>query len=92
MVYKISEYSYRRAKELGVEIQPSTRSGKKIDVYKDGKYLLSIGAIGYGDYPTYLQLGDEAFANARRRLYKIRHSQNRVVKGSAGWYADKILW
>ena len=55
MVYQIKPYSYEQAKKLNVEIKPSTRKDKKIDVYKDNKYICSIGDINYYDYPTYIQ-------------------------------------
>jgi hypothetical protein len=92
-MYQIKPYSYRRAKEIGVEIKPSIKKNKKIDVYsQSGDYITSIGDIMYSDYPTYLQEVGEVFANERRRLYKIRHEKDRKVVGSTGWYADKILW
>jgi hypothetical protein len=92
-MYQIKPYSYRRAKELGVEIKPSIKKNKKIDVYsQSGDYITSIGDAMYSDYPTYLQEVGEVFANERRRLYKIRHEKDRKVVGSTGWYADKILW
>jgi hypothetical protein len=34
----------------------------------------------------------KTFADEKRRLYKIRHAKDRVVRGTAGYYADKILW
>ena len=74
-----------RARELGVSVKPSTRKHKKLDVFKDGQYQVSIGDIRYSDY---LQHGDEE----RRKRYKTRHEKDRHVKGSAGYYADKILW
>ena len=37
--YKITEYTYNRAKVLGVEVKPSTSPKKKIDVFKDGKLI-----------------------------------------------------
>lgn len=85
MVYKISEYSKQQAKKLGVEIKVSTNPKKKIDVYKDGKKVASIGAIGYGDYATTQD-------KERRRLYRIRHSGEEKKIGSPGYYAWKILW
>ena len=33
-MYQITNYSYLKAKELGVDIYPSNRKNKKIDVYK----------------------------------------------------------
>lgn len=93
MSYRIKPYSFRRAEELGVVIKPSKVSGKKIDVFnKKGEKLASIGAIGYGDYPTFLEQKGKPFADEKRRLYKMRHAKDRVVRGTAGYYADKILW
>jgi hypothetical protein len=92
MSYTIRRYSYTQAKKLGVTIKPSKTSGKKLDVFKNGKKVASIGALGYGDYPTYIQTKGKKYADERRRLYKIRHDKDRKVRGSAGWYADKILW
>ena len=94
MVYKIKPYSYEKAKKLNVEIKPSTRKDKKIDVYKDKKYICSIGDIHYYyyDYPTYIQNNGLTYANERRKLYKIRHNKDRNVKNSSGYYSDKILW
>lgn len=93
MPYRIKRYSYTQAKKLGVIIKPSTVEGKKIDVFNEkGDKLASIGAIGYGDYPTFVMLKGKEYADEKRRLYKLRHAKDRVIRGTAGWYADKILW
>lgn len=93
MAYNILPYSYQRARELGVVIKPSRVSGKKIDVFnKKGEKIASIGAIGYDDYPTFIKKKGKTYADERRKAYKARHAKDRVVKGSPGWYADKILW
>jgi len=93
MPYRIKPYSFKQAAKLGVEIKPSRVQGKKIDVFnKKGEKLASIGAIGYGDYPTFWETKGKPFADEKRRLYKLRHAKDRVVKGTAGFYADKILW
>lgn len=81
-MYNITQYSYNKAKELGVQIKPSSRKNKKIDVFKDGKFLVSIGDIRYSDFATTKD-------KERQRLYKIRHKNN---KGLAGRYASAILW
>ena len=91
-MYEIKEYSKIKAKQLGVQIKPSTRKDKKIDVFKNEKKVASIGAKGYKDFPTYKKEKGLAFAEERRRLYKERHEKDRHKKGSAGFYADKILW
>ena len=77
---------------MNVEIKPSTRKDKKIDVYKDKKYICSIGNINYYDYPTYIQNNGLAYANERRKLYKIRHKKDINVKNSSGYFVNKILW
>ena len=92
-MYRIKPYTYAQARALGVTVKPSRYKGKKIDVFStSGKLLASVGATGYADYPTYLEKFGPAFARERQRLYKIRHEKDRKVKGSAGWYADKLLW
>lgn len=91
-MYEITEYSKKRAKELGVQIRPSASKGKKIDVYKKDKKVASIGSAGYKDFPTYLKQEGKEYAESRRKQYKIRHEKDRKVKGTAGYYADQILW
>ena len=92
-MYKILPYTIAQARRLNVKIRPSTRKGKKLDVYdKEGNFLTSVGAKGYLDYPTYKKLFGKTVADQRRRLYKIRHQSDRSVKRSPGWYADKLLW
>lgn len=91
--YDIKPYSYTQAKRLGVKIKPSTNPKKKIDVYDyNNQYILSIGAKGYKDYPTYISEKGKEYADERRRLYKNRHNKDRNILGSAGYYADQILW
>lgn len=97
MAYKITNYTLNQAKRLRVNVKPSRTRGKKIDVIKDGKKVASVGALGYADYPTFMAmersgLVPKGTANKRRASYKSRHSKNRKVKGSAGYYADQLLW
>jgi hypothetical protein len=91
-MYEITEYSKLQAKKLGVQIKPSTRKGKKLDVYKDNKKVASIGGAGYKDFPTYTKEKGLQYAKERRKLYKERHEKDRHKKGTAGFYSDKILW
>ena len=90
--YKIKSYSLQQAKKLKVDIKPSTNNKKKIDVFKDGQKIASIGATGYNDFPTWLDKKGTNYANERRRLYKGRHDSTRHIKDSNSYYADKILW
>ena len=54
-MYEITSYSQEQAKRLGVTIKPSTNKKKKIDVFKDGDKIASIGAMGYGDFGVFLK-------------------------------------
>ena len=92
MTYYITQYTLDRAKQLGVVVKPSTSKSKNIDVFKNGIKVASIGALGYGDYPTYLQLHGKEYADKRRKYYKIRHEKDRHIIGSNGWYSDQLLW
>ena len=75
----------RNAAKIGVKVEPSTRKGKKLDVFKDGKKVASIGDISASDF---LQHKDKE----RQKNYKARHGKTRVKKGTPSYYADKILW
>lgn len=92
MPYNIKQYTLNNAKKMGVEVKPSSVKSKKIDVFRGGKKVASIGALGMNDYPTYLQTKGKAYADERRRLYKIRHQSTRGKVGSPSYYADKLLW
>lgn len=92
MAYRITNYTKQQARKLGVTVKPSTVKGKKIDVFKNGEKVASVGAIDYGDYPTFLQTKGKSYADKRRKAYKSRHSNNRTKRGTPGWYADKLLW
>ena len=91
MTYQIKQYSFNQAKKLDVIIKPSTNKKKKIDVFKDGNKVASIGANNYKDYPTYILKDGKKKADERRRLYKIRHDKD-LKLNSPGYYANKILW
>jgi len=91
-MYEIKPYTEQQAKRLGVTVRPSTTSKKKVDVYKDGAKVASIGDMNYKDYPTYLKEEGKAVADERRRLYHIRHKKDEQKKGSSGYYASRLLW
>tara|TARA_Y100000114_G_scaffold43173_2_gene38604 strand:+ start:4959 stop:5270 length:312 start_codon:yes stop_codon:yes gene_type:complete len=93
MSYTITAYTKRQAKRLGVIVKPSTRKGKKIDVFsKDGKKLASIGALGMGDFPTFTKTKGKEFALKRQKAYKSRHQKTRTKVGTPSYYADQLLW
>ncbi len=75
----------RKARKIGYKVKASTRKGKKLDVFKDGKKVGSIGAQGYSDF---IQHKDKK----RRANYKARHGKYRNRVGTNSYFADKILW
>ena len=91
MVYKITLYSYKKAEENDLNIVPSKKKNKKIDVYKNGEYIASIGDVRYNDYSTYIKNDGKQYADERRKLYYKRHNRN-SSKYSADNLAKLILW
>jgi len=92
-MYIITTYTKNKAKKLNVIVLPSEKKNKKIDVYDlYGNFIVSIGDVNYLDYPNYTKLYGKKIADERKRLYKIRHKKDRLVKGTAGYYADQLLW
>ena len=90
-MYQITQYTKDRAKELGVTVKNSTKPHKKIDVFKSGSYVCSIGDDRYKDYPTYILERSLEYANERRRLYLNRHKSD-IIYGTPGWYVARLLW
>ena len=97
MAYIIQKAQRDAARRLGVIIVPSKDKQSKIDVFRDGILVARIGDVDYLDYHLYLK-GEKAgkfprgTAAERRRLYKVRHKNDRRKFGTAGFYADQILW
>jgi len=88
--YRITDYTKEQARKLNVQVRPSTNPKKKLDVFRKGEKIASIGASGYLDYPSYLkQYGDDV-AKERRRLYKLRHAKD--LSSGDGFWANKLLW
>lgn len=92
MAYRITNYTRKQARTIGVTVKPSTNPDKKIDVFRAGEKIASVGAFGMNDYPTYMRTRGLRYAKTRRRLYKQRHEKDRHIKWSNGWLADKLLW
>ena len=100
-MYKITEYTKQKAKQLNVVVKSSTNKNKKLDIFDmKGNKLASIGGIKpdgtpYLDYPTYTKTKGKTFADERRRLYLIRHSKDpdkRDGKFTPSYWARVLLW
>jgi len=87
-MYDITPYTKAKAKAMGLQVRPSTRKGKKIDVYRDGDYIDSVGQLNAMDYPHYIKEKGKAYADERRRLYHARHIGN----SQGEQLAKKLLW
>jgi hypothetical protein len=92
MSYTITAYTRARAKKLGVQVKLAKNKKKKLDVFKNGKKVASVGARGMGDFPTYKRTKGIEFAKKRQKAYKSRMAKNRNKVGTNGYYADKLLW
>ena len=75
----------KNAATLGVEVKKSTKTHKKLDVFRSNQKLASIGDKRYTDF---LQTGDKE----QQKRYKSRHQKTRVKVGTPSFYADRILW
>jgi hypothetical protein len=79
------------------EFKVSTRKNKKYDVYKNGKYLVSFGAIKTDGTP-YEQYYDKIGSyskynhndNKRKDNYYKRHGKAKFE--SAKYFSHKYLW
>ena len=90
-MYHITDYTYERAKEINVIVQPSKRKHKKIDVYNmQGQYITSIGYLSMSDYPTYIKSHGLDYANERRKRFYQRF--NDIQINTPMWYAAFLLW
>ena len=92
-MYDIHPRTQRIADKLGVVIFPSDKPKYKLDIYDGrGLFMFSVGAMGYSDYPTYLETHGKEYADERRRLYMIRHAKGIKNEGSKSWVVWKMLW
>jgi hypothetical protein len=87
-MYDITPYTLKQALRIGVTVKPSHTKKKKIDVFKDGKLIGSVGAIEYPDYPTYVKTHGKEYADKRRELYHKRHTKNTMGE----YLAKTLLW
>jgi hypothetical protein len=53
-MYRITDYTRQKAKELNVNVKRSTNKNKKIDVFKDNIKIASIDSIKHLDYPSHI--------------------------------------
>ena len=91
MLYKISERTKKIAKSLGLDIRPSTKKSKKIDVFTP-QGVFSIGARNYPDYHEYIEKKGKEYADKRREMYYSRHQKDINAKKGNGFYSWILLW
>ena len=91
-MYQILPYTKQQAKKIGVIVRPSTNPKKKVDVFKEGDKVASIGAIDFKDFPTFWKEDGKDIADERRKAYHQRHQKDAKKIGSPGYYASVLLW
>lgn len=75
----------KNAAKIGLEVMPSKNKKKKLDVYKHGKKIASIGSKYYYDYTITKD-------KQKQKAYLARFAKTRVKVGTPSYYAWKILW
>ena len=88
-MYEISKKQYEIAEQLQIEICPSENPRKKIDVYKNGDYICSVGAINFKALKELIELYGRDEAYRKRNLYLSRHKSNCDLKSI---YEIRLLW
>ena len=88
-MYKIKPQQRKRAKEIGVEIKPSTKGNFKLDVHSKGRLIASVGDKRFPDFATYKETKGLAYAEARRAAYFRRHQSDKSLRGLLAAY---LLW
>ena len=92
-MYDILPHTYTQAKKMDLQVFPSDNPKYKIEVYdKNGLFLFYGGAPSYSDYPHYIKSHGTAYADNRRRLYRIRHKKSIEKVGSRGAVIADLLW
>lgn len=79
----------------GYTIRKSTRKGKKYDVYRNDKYLLSFGSADHDQWkdetPLQLYKHKDHLNSERRRLYFLRHKRTSDINSPKYW-SNTFLW
>jgi hypothetical protein len=87
-MYHIHPETFAVAKKLGITVKPSVKAHKKLDVYRNGELVASVGDVRYSDFHTYVKEKGMAYALKRRQLYHLRHKN----EGVPGELAKALLW
>lgn len=77
----------------GYEIFISRRKFKKYYALVDG-LKVNFGDTRYEHYHDKMKhyASLDHWDKDRRRAYKTRHEKDRHTEGTAGWFADQVLW
>ena len=97
MPYAIKAHTRARARQLGLQVRPSTRKNKKLDVYKGDEKVASVGDTRYPDYPTYEAMERDGSvppgtAEKRRKAYHARHGKHSAEGLTPAYLAAELLW
>lgn len=76
----------------GFEFKKSTRKNKKYDVFKDGKYITSFGALGMEHYKDKIGLYSHLDHNDKVRLQNFRNRFKSLYEKNKNNLASGIYW
>ena len=102
-MYKITSHTRSQARKYGYIVRPSKNKGKKIAIFKkikkDGKVqevkLADVGALGYGDYGTFIRTKGKEFADKRQPAFFSRFRRLPDIKNgkiTTIFWSRFLLW
>lgn len=96
-MYRITERTRQKANELGLEVKPSKKKNWKLDVYRKGFMVASVGKVDEFDYATALEMEVEGSlrkgsAEKWRQVYILKNMCQEVIYGTHSYYEYNLLW
>jgi len=96
-MYRITERTRAKATELGLDVKPSRKKGWKMDVYRKGFIVASVGKVDELDYVTALEMEDEGklrkgTAEKWREYYTLKNMCQELIYGTPIYYEYNLLW
>jgi hypothetical protein len=78
-------------------VKPSKKKGFKMDVYRNGFLVSSVGKVDELDYATALEMEQEGklrkgTAEKWREYYVIKHMCQEIFYGTILYYEYNLLW
>ena len=96
-MYRITERTRQKARELGLEVKPSRKKGFKMDVFRNGFLISTVGKVDELDYATALEMEAEGklrkgTADRWREIYTLKNMCQELLFGTILYYEYNLLW